>query len=652
MDEIKKIELKPTRNSQSELKESSAIMADKHKKPIFSKKATLIILPMLAVIGIIIFFGVFLPVQRTYGSASRTYLQAKKVWDAIKKQNVEEASVELAKTKKELAATQKDLSSFSYLRYIPIASGYYSDAEHLTKAGTYGLDALSILIDSVKPYTDILGLKGKGSFVMGTAEQRIQTAIMTMGKITPRIDDIAKSLNLARQEIDAVDPNHYPGFLGGDKIKVQLTKLKTMTDQGVIFVNDARPLIKVLPSLLGESKERKYLVLFQNDKELRPTGGFITAYAIFRIEKGIIHVDKSDDIYNLDNTIRKKYKVPDPIAKYLPKVTSFNLRDSNLSPDFIESMKTFETMYNDSSNKTKIDGIIAIDTNVLISTIKILDDEVIASGIKFNTKNDPRCDCPQVIYVLEDNISKPVNYEKSGRKDLLGSLLYATMEKALKSSPKLYWGPLFQEGFKLIDQKHVLFYLYDKDAQSGIEALNAAGKIKPFEGDYLHVNDTNFGGQKSNMYTTENVEQNYEVKGDGSIIKTITLRYKNPHEPSDCNLERGNLCLNATLRDWVRLYVPKGSVLLNSQGSEVKVTTYDELNKTVIDGFITVRPLGTATYTISYRLPFKLTDNSPLPVLIQKQPGTFDNEYVIKVNGREKQKFPLLTDKEVQLNLK
>lgn len=643
MEELKKIDL----NSQGE---NLTLNNNFKKKLKFSKKrlATFLLIVFIFIVGFI--FAIGIPAQKTYNSANKTYLQAKKAWDAIKKQNIAVVSVELAKTKRELNNTQKELNSLSYLKFIPIASGYYNDADHFVKAGLHGLNAGSILVESIKPYADVLGLKGQGSFVMGSAEQRIQTAVMTMGKITPKIDDIAKNLTLAKEEIDAVDSNHYPAIFGGGKIKSQLKTMQTLTDQGVIFVNEARPLIKVLPSLLGEKNEKKYLVLFQNDKELRPTGGFMTAYAIFRIEKGIIHIDRSDDIYNLDNNLLKKIKAPDPILKYLPKVTTFNIRDSNLSPDFIESMKTFESMYKYVSTKTNIDGIIAIDTSVLISTIKILDDEVVASGIKFTTKNDKRCDCPQVIYVLEDNISRPVNYQKAGRKDLLGSLLYAIMEKALKSSPKVYWGPLFQDIFNQINEKHVLFYLYDKDAQSGIEALNAAGRIKTFDGDYLHINEANFGGQKSNMYIKESVEQNYEIKSDGVVVKTITINYKNPYPPSDCNLERGNLCLNAILRDWLRIYVPKGSEIISSQGSEVKVTSYEELGKTVFDGFLTVRPLGTANFTISYRLPFKLNKGSPLPLLIQKQPGTYDNQYIIRLNGRQMEKFPLLIDKEIKLN--
>ncbi|MCL4352857.1 DUF4012 domain-containing protein [Patescibacteria group bacterium] len=613
------------------------------------KKPAIILACLLILLGVL-FVVIFLPARKTYSDARITYEQAKGVYDALKKENVSLASDEITKTKQDLTKTQNDFRALAFLRFVPVAGGYYNDFYHLTKAGSYSLDAVQTLVDAVKPYADVLGLKGKGSFVMGSAQQRIQTAVLTMGKVTPKIDDIAKSLELAKSEIDQVDPNHYPGLFGGDKIRGRLSQVKTLADNGVTFIDQARPLIKVLPSLLGVSGEKKYLVLFQNDKELRPTGGFITAYSIFKVDKGNISVVSSDDIYNLDNRVPHKSTAPSPILKYLPNVYKFNLRDTNLSPDFIDSMKTFNSLYNTIPGRTKVDGIIALDTNVLVATIKILNNDVVADGIHFNTNNDKRCDCPQVIYELENSIARPVGYVTTTRKNILGALLYSIMQKSLESSPKLYWGKLLQALITQTSQKHILFDLYNPSAQQGIEALNAAGRIKAFDGDYLHINEANFGGAKSNLYVKEAVTQNIQVDSSGVITNTVTINYKNPYPPSDCSLARGGLCLNAVLRDWIRVYVPKGSQLMDSKGSEVKVTSYNDLGKTVFEGFLTVRPLGIATYTLTYRLPFKVK-GTILPLLIQKQPGTDGNQYTILLNGKTVDQFALTTDKEINLKL-
>lgn len=649
----------PVRQS-TNVQTSSAVKVDQNVGFMKVRKKNKIKMPRKVpaiILGIVVVLLIFvalisIPAYATYKSGLKTYREAKLIATAVKQQNIEVASTEIAKTKVDLQGTQKNFHKLIPLKFIPIISWYYNDVDHLLNAGSHGLDSAAIVVDSLKPYEDVLGLKGKGSFTQGSAEDRIKTAVMTIGKITPQIDELSKQLVLVKEDVDAVDPNHYPEFIFGKKIKTQLASLRDLTDEGTSFVTQAKPLVKILPSLLGESEVKKYLVIFQNNKELRPTGGFITAYAIFSIDKGIIHLDKSDDIYALDDSIPNKPSAPAPILKFLPKVYTLNLRDSNLSPDFIESMKTFRSMYDRAGERSEVDGIIAIDADVLVSTIKILDDQVQAGGQTFTTQNDARCNCPQVIYSLEDSISRPVNYVKTARKSIIGDLIQAIMVKSLSSSPKKYWGPLFQSFVAQTSQKHVLFDLYDEQAQSGIEALNVAGRIRSFDGDYLHINEANFSGAKVNIFMQETVDNEYDVQNDRSIIKKVTIHYKNPFPPSDCNLERGGLCLNAVYRDWLRIYVPKGSQLVESKGSIVKISTHDELGKTVFEGFMgSVRPQGIGTFTITYKLPFKLTSGSPLPMLIQKQPGTEGNTYNIIVNGNTRETFPLLTDKEEKLKL-
>ncbi len=605
---------------------------------------------VLFVLFVLSIFTIIIPGINTYKSAKITYAEVKVAEAAIKKQDITQAGVELKKVRTDLTQTQKDLNSMGVLNFLPIAHGYYSDAQHLMKAGFYGLDAADVLVASIEPYADVLGLKGQGSFVGGTASQRIETAVKTLGKVTPKIDTLSDLLDKAKVEIDQVDPNHYPPFLGGEKIRKNLTDLKNLTDQSSMFVSEAKPLIKVLPGVLGEPDTKKYMVIFQNDKELRPTGGFITAYAIFNVSHGSFTVDQSNDIYTLDNTLANKPTAPRIILDYLPKVYEFNLRDSNLSPDFGVSMDTFNSMYKKAGGYVPVDGIIAIDTRALVSAMNILGD-IDAGGQTFTTKNNPRCDCPDVIFQLEQYADQPVNYERGNRKDIIGQLMLAIMNKAFSSSPKLYWGPLFQTMLTGINQKDILFDLNNPDAQKGLEGLNAAGKILPFEGDYLHINEANFGGAKSNLFVSETVTTDYNIQSDGSIVKTLTINYKNPYPPSDCNLERGGLCLNATLRDFIRVYVPKGSQLMDSTGSEVKMKTYDELGKTVFEGFLTVRPQGAAKYTLTYKLPFKPSGKT-LPLMIQKQPGTDAFQYTITEGNRQLNQFNLSSDKTLNVTLR
>jgi len=154
------------------------------------------------------------------------------------------------------------------------------------------------------------------------------------------------------------------------------------------------------------------------------------------------------------------------------------------------------------------------------------------------------------------------------------------------------------------------------------------------------------------MYIQESFIQEIDIASDGTVTKTLTVDYKNPAPPSNCNLEAGELCLNGLYRDWVRIYVPKGSELIEANGSEIEVKTYEDLGKTVFEAFYgdqaPLRPLGKAQLKFKYKLPFKVEKSQQYKILIQKQPGTYGYENIIKLNG-DQQTFELTTDRELKL---
>ncbi|MFC1727668.1 hypothetical protein ACFL0Y_04050, partial [Patescibacteria group bacterium] len=264
--------------------------------------------------------------------------------------------------------------------------------------------------------------------------------------------------------------------------------------------------------------------------------------------------------------------------------------------------------------------------------------------------NDERCDCPQVFYELESYADRPVGEIRKERKGIIGPLMHSILLNMM-GSPRKKWPLFFNVAWKDLQEKHILLYFFDEEFQEAVEVLNAGGRIKETEADYLHVNDCNFGGAKSNMYIQEEVTQKIEVAQDGTVTKKVTIDFRNPAPPSDCNLERGELCLNGLYRDWFRLYVPEGSELLEATGSEVEVVTYEELGKTVFEAFYgdeaPLRPQGKSQLSFRYRLPFKINQGESYELLIQKQPGSKNHDYIVDFNGQE-ESFILDSDKELQ----
>lgn len=622
----------------------------KAETPPIKKKKLGILLIGLVIFIFILIFALLLPVKNIYGQTVTAYQTARETYQAIKNQDLDKASTNLKATKGKFLSLQKSYQVLSWTGFIPILGAYWRDGDHLIKAGLAGIQAGETSIEAIAPYADLLGLKGKSSFVLKSTDERIQTAVATLDKLTPKIGEISEALEIINNEVKDIDPNRYPPTFLKFAPRVQIEKFKSMTEELTGLFISARPLLQITPSLLGEKDPKRYLVIFQNDKELRPTGGFMTAYAIFIFDKGKMKVEESGDIYKLDQQTSIQKKPPQPFIDHL-NVYKLYLRDTNFEPDFAVSMKQFDEVYATIRGKGRYDGIIAVDTHVLVEAMKILG-PIPAYGANFTADPDIRCGgCPNVIYELEDYAGKRVGYVREDRKDIIGVLLYQIMQKALGVSPGKYWGKLFQMSLAEVAQKHILVFLHDSGAQSGVEAFNMGGRIKGFEGDYLHINDANLGGAKSNMFVRESVKVDYQSGSDGTITKTVTINYKNPQPGSPgCNLETGGLCLNGPMPDWLRVYVPKGSALLEFKGSEDKATSGEALGKTVFSGFLTINPLGTAQVVVKYKLPFKASGKD-LPVLIQKQPGTDNNEYTINVNGTSVEKFNLTTDKEFKIKL-
>lgn len=626
------------------------------ERKFFPKKIFIFLASFLAaliVIAVILFFFLVKPVLRLKDNGILLMAEAQAAYQGIQNQDLNLAVEKLKTTREKFSQIKIDYQRLRWVKLIPLAKNYYKDGERLMSGAGYLLDSADLAVESLKPYADIIGFKGQSETLIGkkdmTAEERLMVVLDTLDKVQPNLDKIGEKLNSARSEIDQINSQRYPETLFGKKVREKVVILTQAIDGAAAAVIEAKPIISYLKPLLGIPNEKKYLILFQNDAELRPTGGFLTAYALLSVNKGNFKPLGSYDIYGLDARFGNRIKAPQPIMDYHKNVFYWHLRDMNLSPDFKSSMDTFWENFQ-KVGPTNVDGIIAIDTKFLVDLLKVLGPIGVADWGNFSAENDKRCNCPQVFYELESYADKPVGELKTERKAVLGPLMQSIMMNVMQS-PRKKWPEFFNTILKDIQQKDLLFYFFDEPTQKALEALNASGRITAYNGDYFHLNDCNFAGAKSNMFIKVNVDQKIQTESNDELVKTVTVNYTNPAPPSNCNLESGELCLNGLYRDWVRLYVPLGSQLIEATGSEIEVRTYEDLGKTVFEAFYgdrsPLRPEGKMQLVFKYRLPFKQDKNQPYKLLIQKQPGTYAYQYSVSLNGKQ-QEFELSSDKEIK----
>ncbi len=562
---------------------------------------------------------------------------AQETYGHFKAQNLPPIQENLNKLDEQLLGMKTTYEQLSFYKSIPFVRNYYLDGEHAFVAAQSGLSAARKSIDTIVPYADVLGFSGEGSFQGGTAEDRLKIVLETLDKIAPVLDEIAADLSVAESELAQISPNRYPESFRDIPVRASILQAQELSGAAVNAVTEYRPVIEQLPSIAGARGERKkYLVLFQNDAELRPTGGFLTAFAVINVENGKVEPEKSDDIYELDKKYRNKQPIPDELGRYLTTEKSWNLRDMNTSPDFKVSMEQFFPEYSSIPGEpNNVDGIITVDTKVLTDLLTVLGPVEVPGYGLFSSKIDPRCDCPEIIYILSEIITRPTPYLRDDRKGVLGPLMRSVLTKSY-SSPKTVWPELFQTGMDNIAGRHIQFYFLDENAQAAAETLNAAGRLKPLaDSDFLAIVNANLAGAKSNLFVTYDVEQTVSAPKDGFITKQLEITYKNSRKSDNCNLEAGLLCLNSTLKDWTRIYVPAGSEIISSEGFKEDARMTDDLGFSVINGFFSLEPLGSAKIKLEYKVPY--TDESTYQLKIWKQGGIDSIPFLLDTNGNQEQ---------------
>lgn len=602
------------------------------------------LLTKILIILLVCFFAIYLPVRGVYSSTKKVISSAKVVSFAAKQENLDQIRSGIKDMKKASGDLNLSLNFLFWVRFIPYFGNFYADIKHFAKASTYELNAASVMADSLDPYKTELGFLG----VPSPGQDKVAQAVKVLEKIIPQLDKVVPDLEKAAKEVSSIDVNKYPETLGGRRLRSQVETAKNFITGAHFAVTKARPALEVAPDSLGASKPKNYLIVFQNDKELRPTGGFMTAYAYLMLDKGKVSSSQSDDIYRLDEKLLKvclnkicPLTPPEPIVKYLPEAngkprTAWSMRDSNISPDVPTSMGQFERMYSLLGEGTPWDGIILIDTHVVEELIKITG-PIEVYGTKYSAEKDSRCNCPNVIYELE-RYAQIIEKGEADRKAILGTLMQQILARSLGASTEKL--PEFiNAGVKLAASKHMMFYIHDGKTHNALSGLNWTGQMKQSSGDYLHINDSNFAGGKSNLYVEYEANLEIDTKDISKAKHKLTINYKNP--------QPYNTWLNGINRDYVRIYVPKGSKLTSSKGSDVKVTTIEEeLGKTVFEAFIQIRPQNSRQLVIEYET-FNPKSAGGYPLLIQKQPGTRDFKYEVKINGSKKAEFKLSEDKDL-----
>ncbi|MCK9186814.1 DUF4012 domain-containing protein [Candidatus Gracilibacteria bacterium] len=440
-----------------------------------------------------------------------------------------------------------------------------------------------------------------------------------------------KEISQATEKIKNVDETSLP---------VEISSRITLAKQKI---NEVSEILKMtsesfpaLLKLLGDQKLHRYLILLQNNNEIRPTGGFIGSYAIVEINDGYIEKLDVHDVYDIDGSYKEIIEPPEDLKFF---TTNWRFRDSNYSPDFkISAAKA--KWFLEIEGGPKIDTVIAINQGLLKDMLEISGPVQVGSFGKLNSEN---------YNLLLSFIIESKYWGAQDPKHILKVFIPEFKKQILKEENV---GKLMSKLYKAVQQKHIMAYSPDAEVQALFESFGLSGEQnKPNEKeDYLSVINTSVGGTKSDQFIEEKIQHNTTIDKFGTIIDEVNI--KRTHLWDDAIYYQWKKTLESygitQMPDYVidilgrgknktsmRIYVPDGAILLSSTGAEIQ-TKYDkDIKKTYFILQMETKAGETKEVNIKYQLPFRL-DFSPMAtykLYVDKQPGSRGSILTKEING-------------------
>jgi hypothetical protein len=478
----------------------------------------------------------------------------------------------------------------------------------------------------------------------------------------PQLQEARASLDLAlaaRQRLDAT------------RLSPRVRGLLDDLDRMLPLLDDGLTLGLELPLLAGASSEgpKTYLLLAQNEEELRATGGFITAAATLLVQDGKIVSLSFQNSADFDNWEKPYPAAPWQLQQYMNSPVLI-FRDANWFTDFRKTASYAEYLYSYANNHS-VDGVIAFDQQLLVEMLRV------TGPLELEGEDHP---------IDADNVITFMRAEKTPNRADLDSLNWNNKKFINKITAALL-DRILSNGvppeqlvtmlMKVLNERHLLLQFDDPKLTDLLARRGWDGAPRPANGDFLMVVDTNTGFNKTNVLVTATFAYDVDLTDLSKPRSSLVVSHENKASTqvpcishpyiSDLDLkefEEKDYPINRCYWDYLRVYTLSDTELLGASVQTVPAEwmirkgtvppQVDVLNDKIdgVGGFGTMKVVpGGQSLATSFRfaLPvgvLEYQEGAPqvaYRLKIQKQPGTLGVAITVRVhlpNGATIQTVP------------
>ena len=522
-----------------------------------------------------------------------------------------------------------------YLGWVPRFGPTLVAAPHLLDMADAGSEAGAILVSSLKPALAVVQSEDFGMNRLGDVLPSLQAA-------GPSLETAGLALERYTRASEAVTE-----AVPAEALPWRVQQLLQLSDEWLPLGRDGLRLAPYLPALLGADGPRRYLIMAQNEDEMRATGGFLTGAGVITLDNGRIADLSFKDANQVDDWASKPYDFPPQPFYDFMGLEMLLFRDANFWPNFPTSAQKAMDLYAYGQGVPPLDGAIAIDQEFL----RLLVD---ATGPVPIPGSDRTISANNLIQTLREarNIQEGQEVQDwvQNRKAFLGGFALAIRAKLESNFGDIDPVKLVGNMAGAAEQRHLAVYMRDRGLAGALAETGWDGRLPQAPpGDFLMAVDTNMGYNKVNVLVERRLD--YTVNLNTPSQATATVHYRHPGAPSAEPCFQGvaeefeQAADYLTLADqcywnYLRVYAPAGSQLVESSRHTVPGSTlfsgqtWDATGQRVLEqpglttfaNFMLVPQASETSAYFRYTLPEGITEDDSggtfYRLTVYKQPGT------------------------------
>lgn len=398
--------------------------------------------------------------------------------------------------------------------------------------------------------------------------------VAAIGSLAGPVATAAEAGEKAADALAGVDLAETPGVLRGPL--TQLTGAVSGLQPALSRANDLMP---YLPSMMGQDGPKNYLLLVQNNAEVRGTGGIPASVVMLRLEAGKIQI--AQQATSRDFTNKRESPIipldPEVVKLYDDKVGRYS-QDITSTPDFALSAELARAYWTESFG-SQVDGVISIDPVVLSYILRATGPITLATGDRLTSSD-------AVKILLSDVYAR---YPKNDDQDAFFASAAVEVFDAV-SSGDFKPVPFATAVVQAVGEHRVYFHSFDDAIASALDGSRLSGPL-PAMDDGSHstlgvfANDLTEG--KLSFYTWMSADVVADrCSGTPTFTTTVTFVNALDQATSDTLVKyvnSGRYYPKGTIGTDIQFYGPSGSNFVKAaiDGVDVEITHGEHLGRPV-----------------------------------------------------------------------